>query len=71
MVYWLYISIVRPILTYGALVWWTATRRATIRKELAGVQRMACIGMRTTHTAGLEIILGLQPLDLVIKKCAA
>ena len=74
MVYWLYISIVRPILTYGALVWWTATRRATIRKELAGVQRMACIGisgaMRTTPTAGLEMILGLQPLDLFIKKCA-
>lgn len=70
MVHWLYMGIVRPILTYGSLVWWTAVRRTTIQSELVRVQRLACLGitgaLRTTPTAGLEIILGLQPLDLFI-----
>lgn len=54
-----------PIYTYGALVWETTSCRTTIRKEIEGVQKLACIGITS---AIFKIMLGLQPLDFFIKK---
>ena len=74
-IHWMYIAIVRPILTYGCLVWWPAAAKATNLNTLTRIQRLACIGttsaIRTTPTAALETMLGLCPLDLFTKEVAA
>ncbi|KAI5735212.1 hypothetical protein M8J77_015582 [Diaphorina citri] len=74
MVYWLYTMVVRPTITYGALVWWPKTEQATVIKKLRSLQRQACIGitgtMKTTPTLALETILNLPPLELFIKGVA-
>lgn len=75
MAHWLYTSIVRPILTYGAVVWWPAVNKKVVTNRLEKVQRMACVGMtgalRTTPTLGLEIMLGLHPIKELVKNIAA
>ncbi|XP_054083537.1 uncharacterized protein LOC128920393 [Zeugodacus cucurbitae] len=38
---WCYTAIVRPILLYGVLVWWTGTSKSTYRKFKGKVQRLA------------------------------
>ena len=63
---WIYETMVRPILTYGSIVW---AHRATIYiKYLQRAQRLAllCLGAfaKSTPTLGLEIIYGYMPLDL-------
>ena len=75
----LYTSVVRPVLTYGCIVWWKALEKSKHFKSFSSVQRSACIGMtgalRTTPTTGLEMLLDLLPIDLHVKsvamKCAA
>lgn len=73
--YWIYTAIVRPILTYGCLVWWKATDKRYIKNKLMAVQRLACIlisgAMKTTATESLDIILGFTPIDLHIRSLAA
>jgi len=73
--YWIYTMMVRPILTYAAVVWWPKVNQETAKKKLEKVQRLACIGItgafRTTPTKAIEALLGLLPLDLFIKKTAA
>ena len=58
---WMYESMVRPIITYGAIVW--AHRAKTYLKYLNRVQRIAllCLGAfaKSTPTLGLEILLSL------------
>jgi ribonuclease HI len=75
MVHWLYVAVILPILTYGCLVWWRAGRTKSNLQTLARVQRLACIGitgaLRSTPTAGMEVILHLLPLDLHLKSVAA
>ena len=72
---WLYTAVVRPILTYGCAVWWQAAQKTTNLKLMTKVQRLACLAttgaMRTTPTAGLEVILHLLPLDLFMQESAA
>lgn len=74
-VHWMYTSIVRPILTYGCIVWWPAVDKVTYFKKLKKVQRLACIGitgsLRTTPTASLEVMLNILPIDLFCKATAA
>ena len=66
--YWLYTAIVRPMLMYGSLVWIAGAKSAVIKKELIKVQRLACVmitrAMRSTPTAGIEAMLGLEPLEI-------
>jgi hypothetical protein len=67
---WLYIGIVRPFLTYGSVVWARKTSMVRVTNKLKKVQRLGMLmvaPMRShTPTAGLEIILGVPPLDLYI-----
>lgn len=74
MVYWLYVAITLPILSYGPLVWWKASATKSKLKTLTQGQRLACVGVtgavRSTPTAGLEIILHLIPLDMQFKSVA-
>jgi hypothetical protein len=70
-VYWIYTAVVRPIITYGATVWWSRVRLKTSQAELSKLQILACLGitgtMRTSPTAALEILLGLPSLQLQLE----
>ncbi|XP_073948802.1 uncharacterized protein [Choristoneura fumiferana] len=69
---WLYQSVIRPIISYGAVVWWPRTKLITVEAKLQRFQRLACMAttgcMRTTPTAALEALLGLPPLHLFIQQ---
>ena len=71
---WMYTMLVRPMITYGAVVWHGRTELATTRKILEKVQRLACLcitgAMRSAPTAALEVILDLTPLHIVVRKTA-
>ena len=73
-VHWIYTAVVRPILLYGVVVWWTATRMKYITNLLMKVQRTACISitgaLRTTATDALQVLLHLLPIDAVARKTA-
>ena len=75
MSHWLYKSVIRPILTYGSVVWWTSMEKKCNVKILQKVQRTCCLGisgaMRTTSTRALETILNLQPIEIQIRYEAA
>ena len=74
MVLWLYTAIVRPILTYGSLVWWPALSKQYICLKLSRIQRSACIGatgaLRTTPTDAMNVLLHLHPPDIHTKYLA-
>ena len=69
---WLYTSVIRPTITYGAVIWWTRTKLSTTQKQLEKFQRYACLAitgsMSTTPTAALEVILNMSPLHLHIQQ---
>lgn len=73
--YWLFTSVIRPILLYGVTVWWPALNTATNLRALEKVQRSAalCItgALRTTPSYALNTILSLTPLELLSKQMAA
>ena len=68
---WLYVTIIRPSVTFASLVWWPGCQTASAKKKLSRVQRLACLGttgaMRTTPTNAMEILICLSPLDLVVQ----
>ncbi len=69
---WLFTAVIRPMITYGAVVWWPRVKLDTTRKQLGRVQRLACLcttgALNSTPTAALEVLLGLPPLDIHIQK---
>jgi ribonuclease HI len=69
--HWLYTMVIRPIILYGAVVWWGRTDTCDAQARLGRVQRLACLcmtgAMSTTSTAALEVITGLVPLDVQVK----
>ena len=73
-VLWLYTAVIRPMLCYGAIVWWPRTRLEVTTKLLGHVQRMVCLGvtgaLRTTPTAAIETVLQLPPLQLHVEEVA-
>ena len=73
-VHWLYVTVIRPVITYAAVVWWKRTELCTVIKQLEHLQRIACLyitgAMRTTPTAAIELLLGLPPLQVVIQQSA-
>ena len=62
---WLYISIIRPSITFAPLVWWPGCQMVSAKKRLRGVQRLACLGMTgvmcTTPTSAMEAFTCLPP----------
>jgi hypothetical protein len=60
--------VVRPIITYAAMIWWPRLKYKTSQAKLSKLQRLACLGvtgaMRTAPTAATEVLLGLPPLHL-------
>ena len=71
---WVYSAIIRPKVTYGALVWAHALTETT-RQSMRKLQRKAQMAMdrplRSTPTTAMEVIVGLEPLDLFTEKEAA
>jgi len=74
-VHWLYTAIVRPILLYGNIVWWSFLEKNLNLRILHKIQGSAelCISgaLRTTATEASNTILDLQPLDLLDKSWAS
>lgn len=72
MAMWLYTAVIRPLVSYAALVWWTKTQQITVKVKLDSLQRMACLSISgafiSTSTAALEVILNVTPLDLYLKQ---
>jgi ribonuclease HI len=72
--YWLYTSVIRPAMEYGAMVWVGATYNANLMNKLRRVQRSAllstCGGMRSTPTAALECLMDLPPIELRLREVA-
>ena len=70
---WIYESMIRPIILYGAVVW--AHRIPKNFRPLIRIQRLAMMGMGhflpSTPTLGLEVTLGFPPLDLLAQEEAA
>lgn len=63
---WIYNTIVKPMLAYGAFLWWYGTNTVLSRSKHNHVQRVACLAitgaMSTTPQAAMEILLGLPKL---------
>ena len=72
MMIWAYNSIVVPAVTYAAIVWGHVKFPRIILNSLTKLNRLALAGLAPirskTPTAGLEVILGVKPLDLVIQE---
>ena len=64
---WIYSAMARPMVTYGAVVWSPRITNTT-RLKLTRLQRKAMLNMtssmRSTPSDGMEVVLGLLPLDL-------
>ena len=70
MVLWAYESLIVPSLSHGAMVWGHSNFNKTTLDKLRQLNRLAaCLTApvrKTTPSAGLEVVLGLKPLELVI-----
>jgi hypothetical protein len=67
-VHYLYVSIIRPSVTFASLVWWPGCRVASAKKKkLSWVKRLACLGIMevipTSPTNPVETLFFLPPLD--------
>jgi hypothetical protein len=62
---WLYTGIIRPFLTYDAVVWARKATMALSIKKLQKVQRLRMIRVAPirhhTPSMGLEVVLGIPP----------
>jgi len=56
--HWIYIAIIRPMITHAAVVWRLRVELGVARAMLSRVQRLACLAItgeiRTSPTAALE-----------------
>lgn len=72
---WMYITVIRPMITYGCVVWWRRCMLSTCQQLLSKTQRLMCISatgaIRTTPTAALEVIMNVPPLHIMIEGEAA
>ena len=69
---WMYTGIVRPTISYAAMVWGHQADQPTIIDKLGTLNRAAINTMvkipKSTPNQGLEIILDIMPLHLHIRK---
>ena len=69
---WMYLGIVRPALTYGAIVWWRSVATSQERlKTLTKINRLALLTLgpvrQSSPTIALEAMGYVPPLDLVLE----
>ncbi|XP_062550051.1 uncharacterized protein LOC134214743 [Armigeres subalbatus] len=69
---WIYITVVRPILAYGCLVWWQKGEVRTIQSKLGHLQRMCLMAMTgafsSTPTAALEVLFDVAHYTYISNK---
>ena len=69
---WVYRTIIIPALTYGSMVWGHTKFPLAIKNKLARLNRLASSSLapirRSTPTQGLQVILGLKPLEVIIQE---
>jgi hypothetical protein len=53
-VYWIYISVVRPILTYAAVLWWKKTTQSSVVQKINRLQRLAGMCVTGSIYAGYQ-----------------
>jgi hypothetical protein len=57
-VYWLYVSIIQPSVTFAPLVWWPSYQKASAKTRLSRIQRLAYLvikgAVRTTAAGAME-----------------
>ena len=72
--YWMYTSVIKPMVNYACLVWWPRLNLVSARKQLLQLQRLACLSitgaLRSTPTAAMEILLGLLPVQVEVVRSA-
>lgn len=70
-IYWIYETVIKPMVKYGAVVWWTKTLQATAGARLTKLQRQACLAitgaMSTTPTLAMETILNMTPIHICLE----
>jgi len=70
-VHWLYVSIIRPSISFASLVKWVGSQMSSATERLSRVQRLVCLGIRgeihTIPTGAMEALTGMPLLDLVIQ----
>jgi hypothetical protein len=70
-VHWLYITIIRPSVTFALLVWWPGCQTASAKRKLSRIQRLACLwitgAMCTAPTNTMEALICIPPLELVVQ----
>lgn len=68
---WVYSAIVRPMMTYACVVWISATNVKTYMQGFNQVQRLACLmitgAMRSTPGRGMEALLGIPPIEEMLR----
>ena len=72
---WLYNQVILPSVTYAAVSWQhSVDKRLYLRHRLEAVQRNAALmitrGLKSSPTANLEIMAGLQPINLKLQEVA-
>jgi hypothetical protein len=63
--------VVRPIITYAAMIWWPRLKYKTSQAKMNKLQKLASLGitgpMRTAPIAATAVLLGLPSLHLKIE----
>ena len=71
MMLWLYKAVIRPMHSYGSILWTKAVVKH-LKPKLRTLQRLALLNLghfrNGTPMAGLEVITDLMPIDLFIEK---
>jgi hypothetical protein len=72
---WIYLMVVKYMVTYASFVWWRKSGEATTGAMLQKIQRLACLlttgAMKSAPTKALEAMLELPPLPDTVKNEAA
>lgn len=67
---WMYTTMIRPIITYGALMWEHRTHTKKSQQMLNKVQKLAgsCItgSLRTCPAAAIDRLLGITPISIAV-----
>jgi len=66
-VYWIHTTVIRPMLTYGSIVWLPRLKYKVSRTELRRLERLTCLttkgAMRMAPTAAVDVLMGLTSHD--------
>ncbi|XP_017467893.1 PREDICTED: uncharacterized protein LOC108360207 [Rhagoletis zephyria] len=72
MTYWSFNIVVKPIVTYASLAWWTKATQRGASTKLSKLHRIVCIGitgaMKTCLADALSAVVGIPPFPILIEK---